>query len=513
MWTRTGPEPTEDQAMRTPSLVVANAMSGVIVEGYRASTRAFPRRPTDADAVRSVDGGRRLAASEAEGRKMAGPPIGQQAIDRIKAYVGTAGGPSEESKAVVLGAAAVPDHNVGELVERHSPRYVIHPVGKGSSKPPHPAGNSDYHPCRVELFIEQAHLISLQRGWPVPEPLRSANLRTRDLIFGIFAALFGSRVPPVVASFLAWIPFAIFVWWLGFVVWHVEVIATSVIVVFLILTFYPFVFEKLGNWPEGVEGIREKLGYNLATGLADQSLTLKSATAPVAIWKEYHRVRKDQRPAAYVHVVPRADGGLIIQYWLFYYFNHWVNTHDGDWEVSMVFIPPEENGVRPNPTHVFLSSHEGGLWRRWADAERADDTHPIVYVARGSHAQYFEPHPTGYEPDRLVSFAGLRFFKANISLRFGGEHKDKRDWVPSVSPDAARAMPRDPYDLLVVPDNASTLDPRDDEAWNEWWWMRFEGSWSRATELYGPSTRLESWSDPRAWVSVRAAGDAGRFDA
>jgi len=33
MWTSTGPDPTEDQAMRTPSLVLANRISGVIAEG------------------------------------------------------------------------------------------------------------------------------------------------------------------------------------------------------------------------------------------------------------------------------------------------------------------------------------------------------------------------------------------------------------------------------------------------------------------------------------------------
>jgi hypothetical protein len=442
--------------------------------------------------------------------------MGQQAIDRIKAYVGAAGGPSDPGSSAVLGAAAVPDHpGYGALIEKHSPRYVIHPVGTGRSKPPHPAGHNDYHPCRVEVYLGHAHLISLTKGWPVPEPLRSLNLRARDLIYGIFVAAFGSEMNPVVASVLAWVPFAIAIALAG-VYWHYELLAGSLIVILLVLTLYPFVFEKIGRWPSGTKEMREKLAFNLGTGLRGWSITLKTATAPVAIWREYHRALKDQRPAAYVHVIPQGDGGLVIQYWLFYYFNHWVNTHDGDWEVSMVFLPPErENGSRPDPTYVFLSSHEGGLWRRWPDAPRAGpgDTHPIIYVARGSHAQYFEPHPTGYEPDRLVSFTGLRFFKANISLRFGGEHKDRRDWVPSLSPDEARTKATDPYDLLVVPDDVSTLDPRDGEMWDQWWWMRYEGSWSRATELYGPSTRLESWSDPRAWVSVRAAGDAGRFEA
>ena len=33
MWTRTGPDPTDDHAMRTPSDVVANRISGAIAEG------------------------------------------------------------------------------------------------------------------------------------------------------------------------------------------------------------------------------------------------------------------------------------------------------------------------------------------------------------------------------------------------------------------------------------------------------------------------------------------------
>jgi hypothetical protein len=43
-----------------------------------------------------------------------------------------------------------------------------------------------------------------------------------------------------------------------------------------------------------------------------------------------------------------------------------------------------------NPTGVFYSSHEGGETADWEDIEHEGD-HPVVYPARGSHANYFEP--------------------------------------------------------------------------------------------------------------------------
>ena len=50
------------------------------------------------------------------------------------------------------------------------------------------------------------------------------------------------------------------------------------------------------------------------------------------------------------------------------------------------------------PEWVALSQHHGGTRRAWADAPVEESTHPVAYVALGSHANYFagdEVYPNG----------------------------------------------------------------------------------------------------------------------
>jgi hypothetical protein len=86
---------------------------------------------------------------------------------------------------------------------------------------------------------------------------------------------------------------------------------------------------------------------------------------------------------------------IVLQYWLFYYDNLYRypflppgaiwQSHEGDWEVVNVVL---SNAKRP--LSVALSEHCAGEARPWAETERRDG-HPTVYVALGSHANYFEP--------------------------------------------------------------------------------------------------------------------------
>jgi hypothetical protein len=104
-------------------------------------------------------------------------------------------------------------------------------------------------------------------------------------------------------------------------------------------------------------------------------------------------------PAVYGRVV-REDGQVVLQYWYFYYddVDSYVyppsdflwQAHEGDWEnVDVVLAGDGE------PAFVGYSQHCLGQRRAWTDTTRFDDTHPIVHVAIGSHANYFTPgtHP------------------------------------------------------------------------------------------------------------------------
>ncbi|MCW4045737.1 MAG: Vps62-related protein [Candidatus Bathyarchaeota archaeon] len=89
---------------------------------------------------------------------------------------------------------------------------------------------------------------------------------------------------------------------------------------------------------------------------------------------------------AYVNVA-RSSSLTVIQYWLFYIFNNGpMNDHQGDIEVIQVFL--DASG---NPQTVLASQHGAGQNAAWSDVEKSD-THPVIYVAQGSHANYFRSY-------------------------------------------------------------------------------------------------------------------------
>lgn len=98
-------------------------------------------------------------------------------------------------------------------------------------------------------------------------------------------------------------------------------------------------------------------------------------------------------PTTYGHVV-HENGDTILEYWFFYYDDVYSYTypasdlfwqaHEGDWEEAMVVLSPDGQ-----PLSVGYSQHCLGQTRGWANTPRFDDTHPIVHVAVGSHANYF----------------------------------------------------------------------------------------------------------------------------
>jgi hypothetical protein len=101
--------------------------------------------------------------------------------------------------------------------------------------------------------------------------------------------------------------------------------------------------------------------------------------------------------AVYGRLARTADR-IVLQYWLFYYddslllpptpFGIFWQSHEGDWEVVNVVLDQNEQ-----PLEAAYSQHCTGERMPWAQVEKspADSTHPVVYVALGSHANYFTP--------------------------------------------------------------------------------------------------------------------------
>jgi Vacuolar protein sorting-associated protein 62 len=95
----------------------------------------------------------------------------------------------------------------------------------------------------------------------------------------------------------------------------------------------------------------------------------------------------------YGHVL--SDGSDVwLQYWFFYFYNDYnligpfirAGLHEGDWEMIQIHLSSEM------PDRAVYAQHAIAEGRDWRQVDLVPGTQrPIVYVARGSHASYFEP--------------------------------------------------------------------------------------------------------------------------
>jgi hypothetical protein len=131
---------------------------------------------------------------------------------------------------------------------------------------------------------------------------------------------------------------------------------------------------------------------------------LSQATERIAqeAYSEYAKIiEKDIQPVYYGRVLHETDSKgnrwTILQYHYFYAFNDWrlaangMNHHEGDWEMIAVYLKND------TPHAVLFSQHGAGHIETWESVNLAADTnggrttHPLVYVALGSHANYSNP--------------------------------------------------------------------------------------------------------------------------
>lgn len=103
---------------------------------------------------------------------------------------------------------------------------------------------------------------------------------------------------------------------------------------------------------------------------------------------ELHR-HSGLRNVVYGHAQTDSKGRRWLQYWCFYLYNDSsfagnFGLHEGDWEMVQLGLEGEE------PDVAVYAQHEYSEHRAWADVEQQDGA-PVVYVARGTHASYFEP--------------------------------------------------------------------------------------------------------------------------
>jgi hypothetical protein len=146
-----------------------------------------------------------------------------------------------------------------------------------------------------------------------------------------------------------------------------------------------------------------------------------------AIAEDYASNPASNSYTAYVHVT-NSGGSTVIQYWLFYAYNNGpLNEHQGDLEVIEVFL--DSSGSAQT---LLLSQHGAGENARWADVEKTNG-HPVVYVAEGSHANYFRSFQgkMGIENDN-VGNDGKTISAESLQLVMLGEannHPASQNWL------------------------------------------------------------------------------------
>ena len=139
---------------------------------------------------------------------------------------------------------------------------------------------------------------------------------------------------------------------------------------------------ELGSLAPGVYRL-DQVGCSAAAALAGRDCY-------AAAWAE-----GSGGDAVYGRVV-RTETRIVLQYWLFYYDNPLLlpvpgdgtvwQSHEGDWELVNVILDADGR-----PLEAAYSQHCSGQRRAWGSVEKREGTHPVAYVALGSHANYFQP--------------------------------------------------------------------------------------------------------------------------
>ncbi len=139
-----------------------------------------------------------------------------------------------------------------------------------------------------------------------------------------------------------------------------------------------------------------------APGLVMDMLSQSTETVARKSYFQYAEMKEeDRQPVYYGRVMREQDdegsNWAILQYHFFYAFNDWrlgangINHHEGDWEMVAVYLKNDE------PYAMLFSQHGSGAMELWKDVRLVKDelgnatTHPIVYAALGSHANYSKP--------------------------------------------------------------------------------------------------------------------------
>jgi hypothetical protein len=278
-----------------------------------------------------------------------------------------------------------------------------------------------------------------------------------------------------------------------------------------ILTYISYPVNAVADWLTRLfrkarpMNLKEMLAANLEGGLG--RVVLDSGVRPrEAAWKRYFSIL-DDNPAkyphrCYVHVVAANADKIAIQYWFFFYYNDYWNRHQADFEVVTVQLRRRADELEP--TSVYYGAHHDGSYRVWTIGgvwRVQNGTHPIAYVARGSHAFYPAP---GIGAPRIPSFPinkrplGIIDMRAAVApIDKGAAVADDVAIVSLAQVNAAYANPQvSIYDVRIFPLTLEEINPDNPQTWDEFWWLRFRGHWCPGNWLPWPLPTLDAVQSP-----------------
>jgi parallel beta-helix repeat protein len=207
----------------------------------------------------------------------------------------------------------------------------------------------------------------------------------------------------------------------------------------------------------------------------------------------------------------------VLQYWFFYPYNDWWDKHEGDWEMIQVILeevtknPREFNIV---PLKITYSWHAGGTTCDWNSRlcckgatvssitqceanggivsffDTVASTHPLVYVASGSHASY-------WSEDEYR-------FSQNLGMWDGFGCSD---WIDYTYPVVKTLVPKgisvpvngNPYNLIPISEKTQ---------WTGWqgYWGEVEndatdGDKGPRSPQYSSVNSISKWNNPTGFAN------------
>ncbi len=191
--------------------------------------------------------------------------------------------------------------------------------------------------------------------------------------------------------------------------------------------------------------------------------------------KDFAALKKSGHAPAVVYAhIARETGQpyFALQYWFFYYFNHFNDLHEGDWEgMQLTFkVDTPEAALSSEPDEIVLFQHSGGERADWDEPKvEKQGNHPVVYSAAGSHATFYSP-----------------------GLWLGNGQNGSGVGCDDTTKPLTTVRPR----VVLMPDEEESRGP--------FAWTSFTGRWGQLEAGFnngpaGPNTKVV-WRDPFTWM-------------